>query len=715
MTLKTFPTLRSTLLAALLSAIPLVVPAQQPEGTKGKTDYVYLLHADETRFDKAINADAQILVGNVAFRHDSLYMYCDSALFYQETNSLDAYGNIHMNQGDTLFLDGEQLFYDGNAMLAKIRYNVCMQDPAMTLTTDSLNYDRTMHLGYYFDWGTLKDSLNTLTSEWGEYDTESKDAVFNFNVTLTNKNFVLTSDTLGYNTGTRIATINGPSDIDSDENHIYSTLGYYYTAQEQCRLFNRSVLTNDDNRLTGDSLYYDRNLHYGEGFHNVILDDFKNNCRLNGDYIYYNELNDSAYATGRALATDYSRGDSLFIHGDTLRMTTHTKLRVPEKKEVGKKGPRKTSRITSAEPSMPSDSTAVPAALTDSLAAAALTLPTDSTAIGDVLDDAFAATEEGAADEGAADKDTADEGTLTLPTIDTDSVQETFPDTLSGYAFPLPMDSMALALGQRADSLLLDADIPDLSNAVRVPGPMDGYPSMFPDSTAAATTPDVESVLDSIITYRLIEAFRKVRIYRSDMQAVCDSLIFNSLDSCLTMYYDPIIWNGNQQILGEKIMIYLNDSTIEWAHIENQALMVEQLDTAHYNQISGRDIKAYFRNGNIEHSDVEGNVEVVYYYREEGDSIFVGMNTTEASLLTAFLVDKQVEKLLITGKSNGVFYPMDQIPPEKRKLSSFAWFAHIRPLSQYDLFYWRGKTSEQKLKKTNRSAIPLPTLEGLKP
>ena len=148
--------------------------------------YVYLLHADEIRFDQRINANAQILVGDVVFRHDSMYMYCDSALFYETSNSLDAYGNVEMNQGDTLFLYGDRLHYNGDEMLAKVRENVVMLDKKMRLTTDSLNYDRTINLGYYFNWGTVEDTLNVLTSEWGEYDTQTNDAVFNYDVTLTN-------------------------------------------------------------------------------------------------------------------------------------------------------------------------------------------------------------------------------------------------------------------------------------------------------------------------------------------------------------------------------------------------------------------------------------------------------------------------------------------------------------------------------------------------
>lgn len=528
--------------ASSQAGVPDTTTLEAPADTATER-YVYLLHADETRFNQRINPDAQILVGDVVFRHDSMYMYCDSALFYEASNSLDAYGNVRMNQGDTLFLYGDRLHYNGDEMLAKVRENVVMIDKAMTLTTDSLNYDRTISLGYYFNWGTIEDTLNVLTSEWGEYDTQTNDAVFNYEVTLTNPNFVLTSDTLLYNTKTQVATIVGPSNINSDRNHIYSTLGRYNTATNQAFLLNRSILTNDDKRLVGDSIYYDRNGGYGEAFDYVEMDDFGGKMRLTGDYTYYNELVDSAYATQRAVAIDYSQGDSMFIHGDTLRL-------------------------------------------------------------------------------------------------------------LSRY-------------------------------------------------------PDTDSV------YRIVQAYRKVRIYREDVQAVCDSLVFNSLDSCMTMYFDPVVWNGPQQVLGEVIRVYLNDSTVEWAHVENQALIVEQVDTNKFNQIGGRDVKAYFVNGNIDKSDVTGNVMVVYYYTEAGDSIAFGMNTTECSFLTAYMKDRQVDKLYIKDQSNGVFYPITQIPSGKDKLSNFAWLSKLRPLSKYDIMIWRGKSEEQKLKVTTRREVPLPSLKGL--
>ena len=505
--------------------------AAQPAKSK-----VYLLHSDVLKKSKD-NPNAQILVGNVSFRHDSIYMFCDSACFYEKTNSLEAFHNVKFVQGDTLFLYGDYLFYDGNTQLAQVRNNVRMENRTTTLTTDSLNYDRIANLGYFFDGGTLMDEENVLTSDWGEYSPATKMSVFNYEVKLVNPQFTLTSDTLRYNTDTKIASIVGPSDIDSDENHIYSELGFYYTQQGQAELLERSVLTNNGKRMTGDSLFYDRNRGIGEAFQNVEFVDTISKNMLTGDYCFYNQLTGYAFATDRAVATDFSQGDSLFVHADTLQL----------------------------------------------------------------------------------------------------------------YTFHVNTDSV----------------------------------------------------------YREARAYHKVRFYRTDIQGVCDSLVFSSKDSCLTLYQDPILWNGKQQLLGEEIMVYMNDSTIDWAHIQNQALSVEQVDSLNYNQVSGKDMKAYFEGGEMKQVDVDGSVRLIYYPMEK-DSTLLGMNCSETSKLSMFLENRKLKKLAMSPKSNGTLYPMTQIPPAKMKLDNFAWFDNVRPLNKADIFNWRGKGVGQELKKSTRGAAPLP-------
>ena len=207
--------------------------------------------------------------------------------------------------------------------------------------------------------------------------------------------------------------------------------------------------------------------------------------------------------------------------------------------------------------------------------------------------------------------------------------------------------------------------------------------------------------------FREARAYHKVRFYRTDVQGVCDSLVFSSKDSCLTMYRDPILWNKQQQLLGEQIMIYMNDSTIDWAHIQNQALSVERLDSANYNQVTGKEMKAFFKGKEMRQVDVIGSVRLVYYPMEK-DSTFIGMNISETSQLSMFLENRKLKKMIMSPKSNGTLYPMTQIPSNKKKLDNFAWFDYVRPLSKEDIFNWRGKGAGQELKKSTRGAAPLP-------
>ncbi|KAA6321626.1 LPS-assembly protein LptD, partial [termite gut metagenome] len=295
--------------------------AQDNKNEKKKR--VDLLHADKGMADRLLRPDVQILIGSVKLRHDSMYMYCDSALIYEKTNSVEAFSNVRMEQGDTLFIYGDYLFYDGMSQIAMLRNNVKMINRNTELTTDSLNYDRIFNLGYYFNGGMLTDEENVLTSSWGEYSPATKLAVFNHKVKLDNPKFILTSDTLKYSTQSKLATLLGPSTIVSEENHIYSERGVYNTSTDQAELLDRSILTNEGKTLTGDSLYYDQVAGYGEAFDNVLMNDTVNKNILTGNYCFYNERTGDAFATKRAVAVDYSQGDSLFIHADTLKINTY--------------------------------------------------------------------------------------------------------------------------------------------------------------------------------------------------------------------------------------------------------------------------------------------------------------------------------------------------------------------------------------------------------
>lgn len=502
------------------------------------SERVFLLHADRLRFDQfGPVPGAQVLNGNVAFRHQGAKLYCDSAYFYQESNSFRAFGRVRMYQGDTLSLFSDYAYYDGNDQMAEARYNVVLTHRKTKLYTDSLNYDRLYGIGYFFEGGKMVDKDNVLVSDWGEYDTETREAVFNYNVNLKNPQFVLETDTLHYYTQTSLAHIVGPSKITSDGSVIHTSQGYYDTDKDFARLYGRSTLVNGGKTLTADSLFNDDKTKVSEGFGNVVYNDTVNKNAMTSNYFWYNDSTGYAFATDSAVMKDYSQGDTLFVHSDTMKVYTFN--------------------------------------------------------------------------------------------INTDSV------------------------------------------------------------------------------YRKAHCYYKVRAFRTDVQAVCDSLVYNTQDSCLTMYRDPITWNANRQLLGEVIKVYMKDSTIDHAHVINQALSAEMLrDSLKFNQVSSREMFGFFEDGEIRKTEAVGNVQAIYYMQDDRDSSFTNMGYIETDTMRMFMKDRKMQKIW-TCKQTGKMYPITQIPPDKKELPAFVWFDYIRPRDKYDIFNWRGKAKGTELRNIERRAAPL--------
>ena len=492
-----------------------------------KKTKVYLIHTNTLSFDKAVKPDAQILNGDVCFRHDSSYMYCDSAYFFEQTNSLEAFSNVRMEQGDTLFVYGDYLFYDGNMQVAYLRENVRMENGQVTLFTDSLNYERIPNIGYYFEGGLIVDSLNQLSSFYGQYSPETKLAVFNDSVRLENTDFTLYSDTLHYDTQSKIATILGPSVIVSDSGTIHTSRGWYDTVNNTSLLLDQSQVESGEKILIGDSIFYNRDTGMGEVYGNMSLIDTAQHVTLQGEYGYYNEQTGYAFATDSARFLEYSQGDTLFLHADTLQMVT----------------------------------------------------------------------------------------------------------------------------------------------------------------------------VDSI--YREIKAYYGVRFYRIDMQGVCDSMQFNTRDSVLYMYTEPVLWNEQYQLYGDTIAIYMNDSTIEYAHVIQFAFAAQHVDSSYYNQLKGNDLKAYFEGQAVHQIDVAGNAESIFYPLEK-DGAKVGMNETKSGFLTIWVKDNKLDKLKIWPSPVGTMTPIPDLKPDQKMLKDFYWFDYLRPKNKDDIYEVVKRKATESPKRSNK-------------
>lgn len=508
-----------------------------------KISLVFLEHSETLSFDEKRLPDAQILRGDVCFRHDSILMYCDSAYFYEKENSLHAFGHVHMVQGDTLEGFGDKLFYNGNTKVARLRSNVKLIHQNTVLTTDSLNYNRQKGLAYYFSGGMIEDSLNTLTSNWGQYMPDNHQAIFRGQVKLVNPKFVLTADTLCYNTNTYQSDLVGPTKILYEaETTILSTNGWYNTKTELSQLLDRSRIIHVDGMLlTGDTIYYDKANGYGRCLGNIESTDSTNKMTLYGHISEVWEDGNKGYVTDSAMLLDWSDSTVLtYMHADTLWNEA-----VPYK---------------------------------------------------------------------------------TYTTRSRDSIM--------------------------VDSVMV-AQLPD---------------TIWKDTS-----------------YQQIRAFKHVRIYRDDIQAVCDSARYHGRDSLLTLFGLPVCWNQDNQISADQIDIYIKNGTVDYMHGVGNAFACKREGFNEFNQMTGKEMLAYVRNEDIYLIDVRGNAETVFYPRED-DGSYLGINRTQSSFVKVYLQDRKIDYVLFTTATTGVMIPLDQALPEETKLNGFFWAEGERPHEPKDIF-----------------------------
>lgn len=314
---------------------PTTVTPTIPHADRNQKGKVFLEYADRLVYNERPGLPQELqfqeVVGNVKLRKGGMFMYCDSAQVFEATNSVKAYGNVRMEQGDTLFVYADMLDYDGLDEMAVLYADpgkkVKLKNRDVTLLTEVFNYDMAQEFGYYDTGGELIDGQNKLTSWEGEYYPDTKDAFFNQDVRLTSQRkkdqLVINTDSLEYNTATHVAELVDYSEIINSDGVIYTWMGIYNTDTGIADLYaakrHRSIVkTHRGNTLTGDTLFYDRNKQYGEAFGNVLLTDSARQSSLQGNYGYYDDVRDSAFVTGMALAKEYSRGDTLYLHGDSI-------------------------------------------------------------------------------------------------------------------------------------------------------------------------------------------------------------------------------------------------------------------------------------------------------------------------------------------------------------------------------------------------------------
>lgn len=320
---------RSTVPAPPSSPGVLSVPGQSLQDPDKKR--IDIEQADFLEFNEAIVANAQRLIGNVRIRHNEVLMWCDSAYAYNGTNRVDAFGNVHINQGDTAHLYADMIYYDGDRSFARAIKNVRLVNKSTTLFSDTVDYDLVPNMGYYDDNGKIIDSTNVLTSQIARYFVDEDIVYFYQNVVGYNDKYRLESDTVKYNTATGIFYIQGPTTIRDSVNTIYAEDGWYDSRTGEAQLLKNPLVYNEKQQMKGDVIDYDRNKGYGKARGMIEIIDIDNNIIVKGRNAWFDEITETAFITDSALFIMVSEGDSLFLHADTLKTVADT---IPDEKII---------------------------------------------------------------------------------------------------------------------------------------------------------------------------------------------------------------------------------------------------------------------------------------------------------------------------------------------------------------------------------------------
>ena len=616
-----------------------------PGVNRYQQDKIFLEYADSLY--KVQNwrdtTERQILKGNVKFRQAGMWMYCDSAYYYPELNSLDAFGNVKMEQGDTLFVYADKLYYEGNERMAKLkngpsRSKVSLINRDVTLTTDSLDYSLAMELGWYEKWGTIDDKVNKLTSLYGEYSPGTKNADFYHDVVLVNNenNFTMLTDTLHYNTDTHLARIESTTEIQGANDTIITTQGVYDTQLGNAELLSRSMIIHRDSNnnittLEGDSIIYDKVSRISRAYmfrdpdkHSMpmVLTDTAHRTTLIGGFGIYNDSTREALATVYPLLMEYSQNDTLFLRADTIRTYIVTEMVSAGRRWTSSGYPEKDGVpiIKASDFTIWLDSvffSIVPQLVKAPLQLLNAVIPTPKQNTTTPKPEPVIL-----ADSVSDDKQVVSEGIL------------------SGEENP-----EGLTVGE----LKIDS----------ISAPKDSIPKIPKD-------------------FHVALAYHRARFFKQDIQGVADSMVFVERDSMMFMFRKPIVWSGERQVTGNRIDIHFNDSTADWAVLPESGMMSEHVDEDFYNQLAGKTLFATFENQTLKKLEVSGNVETIFL-PQESDSTYNRMVTAESSFLTIELDSNKMDRLKMWPEVTGKVTPIFLVKKSEQYLQKFRWWASLRP------------------------------------
>ena len=689
-------------------------------GQESRDSLVRLLSADKARLVEMNGKAYRKVVGNAVFFHNNTYLKCDSAYWNVDDEYIDAIGSVRIEQENTV-LTGDSLRYVIAENTAKFRGHLVelVDRDSNTLRTNYLDYNTKDSVAFFYRGGAMKDEDgNVIESLTGRYQSKIEQFDFIGQVEMFSDSLFFVCDTLYYYANRDLAEFFGHTAGWYDLNHISSGSGWYDRTTEKF-FFTRDVYgLTEDYELWCDSLNYDRYAGYAHLLGEVqLLDTVDNAITLAGELRYWNEPRRAElYRDPAVVMINEEDGvrDSIFMASDTLIYYTMRMCDVDSAVVASAKERHEAALVDPLAPKTSGDSTASGAGKTSggpstgSPVSGASSVPGASSSSGAMTSSPAS----GGSSTSSLTEDKVSEGTATSSEssdtlgIETDSLEVSGVDDLSDSlsvadtsGSPVPTsapDSLAVPDSLSVSDSLTVSDSLAVSDSLTVADSLAVSDSLaVPDSLSVSDSlavSDSLSVADSLAVVPpdttqvdFVEAYHNVRIYKSDVQVLCDSLLFNSIDSIARLFDAPVLWYEiESQITADSMQFLMRNGTLDKGLLfANCFVISEEEPGQYYHQIKSPEMIGYFKDGQIARFDALGGVTAMFYVAE--DSVVTTMNQKECRIMTGRMKDGQVQRILYTENITSDVYPVRDLTPEMMTLRNFNWMPDMRPATRFSV------------------------------
>lgn len=679
---------------AAMAGFPLFAQQEQEQDS-----LVVLISAKSAQMVDIEGASYRKVIGPARFLHNNTYLLCDTALWNVETRIIDAWGDVSILQEETV-LTSEKLTYLIDNDLAQFRGTLVqlVDKDHNTLRTRHLDYNTKDSVAVFMNGGAMRDKDGQIVeSRNGTYDSKVKTFTFETDVNMfTDSIFVKTKD-LKYESDLNLATFGRATNAWKDENMLSSESGWYDRGRELFFFTDMVHVMSQEQEGWCDSLYFDRITSGIEMLGNAqVSDTTRNVYGLAGRLEYVDSLAKVTMTRKPAVITQTENPDgsidTVYLGAEKLVYYTIKKCDIDSMVVVdaGKRleslaiDPVGTFRKKAAEEAAKA---AEEAAKNDP------NYRPKGAAGGPQSGAAKPAP--GSAKQGPAAKGAAVSPAKSAPgpskTVQRKPAATAAPPdslTLASDSLKITPDSLAVMSDTLAEPRLrtLSDTLPSADSLVK-PALPDSL--SLPDSLAVTDSlalSDSLALADSVVVVPpdttkigFLEAIGKVKIYKKDMQVVCDSLLYSDLDSLARLFKEPIIYQEiYRQYTADSVSLVVRNGGMEKASLMSNAFIAIQEDTSHFDQIKGAEMLAYFDDkGGLRRFDVLGGANALFYL-EENDALAT-VNKAESKMLSATFKEGELQRVYYFDQAKNDGYPVVQLTPEELKLKGFNWQPEKRP------------------------------------